>query len=68
MTKEISNWKEYLLQADDKKILEEIRTSTRTGRPAGNEGFIKQIEVILGRTFEIRPTGRPPKPHINIEF
>ncbi len=59
LTKEIANWREYLLQAADKKVLEELRTSTRTGRPAGNEGFTKQIEVMLGRTFEIRPMGRP---------
>jgi putative transposase len=38
-----------------------IRYSTRTGRPFGNETFVKKMEEKLDRRFVLRPPGRPKK-------
>lgn len=59
---EIMDWKEFLQEPEDEKVLEELRNNTKTGRPAGSNEFIKRMESILGRTFNVRPRGRPKKP------
>ena len=42
-------WKRYLEQQDEEGIVNEIRKRTLTGRPLGNEKFIKQLEEKLGK-------------------
>jgi putative transposase len=42
-------------------LLERIRQATRTGRPAGGEDFVRQLETISGRV--LRPQRRGPKRH-----
>ena len=43
------------------KEINNIRYSTKTGRPFGSEGFIKRMEKMFDRTFAIRSPGRPRK-------
>jgi putative transposase len=39
-----------------------LREATRTGRPAGDPGFVKSVEEILSRNLQ--PQKRGPKRHI----
>ena len=38
-----------------------IRLSTSTGRPLGNDMFIKKLEKILGRDIFPKKAGRPKR-------
>jgi putative transposase len=55
----IDDWAQYLSQKDDEKTLL-IRKSTLTGRPLGDESFVKSVEKLLGRQLRVLPRGRPP--------
>lgn len=53
-------WREALDRGiEDAALLERIRQSTRTGRPAAGEAFIKQLEASADRV--LRPRKRGPK-------
>jgi len=41
--------------------IEDIRQGSRTGRPLGNDSFVKQIERSLGKRLAALPIGRPRK-------
>ncbi|MFQ5585279.1 MAG: transposase [Thermodesulfobacteriota bacterium] len=56
---DIRDWRRYLREADDGKLVEEILKNVLTGRPCGDEGFIARIEDILGRELKANPRGRP---------
>ena len=56
---EISNWSDFLASDDDKQWLQDLRLSTRTGRPLGSASFVLKIESKLGRTLKALPVGRP---------
>ena len=56
---EIKDWSEYL-NMDDEKI-KEIRKSIGTGRPLGDEAFIKVLEEKTGRLLARQKPGRKPK-------
>ncbi|MCE5230162.1 hypothetical protein LLG95_11260 [bacterium] len=43
------------------ETFERLRLATNTGRPCGNEAFVKSIEERLGRTNGARPRDRKPK-------
>jgi len=51
----------YLEEKEDEGMNNTIRSNTRTGRPCGEEGFIKTIEGIVGRRLKAMPVGRPKK-------
>lgn len=53
--KKWSRW----LQQTDLKHENNLRMSTRTGRPLGSSGFIRKIERALKRTVTARKRGRP---------
>lgn len=55
------NWSEYLKADVNERILDRIRQRIKTGRPAGEEKFVHELEKILGRRLEALPRGRPPK-------
>jgi len=44
---------------EDADLLERIRASTRSGRPAGDNDFVRELEAGAGRT--LRPQKRGPK-------
>ncbi|MBM3253539.1 MAG: transposase [Candidatus Omnitrophica bacterium] len=49
------------LKDDDKKVEALIRKATSTGRPLGNESFVKKLEKILGLNILPKKAGRPKK-------
>ncbi len=61
LVKETRDWLEYLKEEDDKMVVDELRSNTRTGRPCGDDGFISRIEGLLGRQLKALPHGRPRK-------
>lgn len=52
---------EFIRSKTPQQETKNIRYSTRTGRPLGNEVFTSKIEVSLQRSFERNPVGRPGK-------
>jgi len=61
MTSEISDWRAYLESRGEEPILNRVRAHLRTGRPAGDQAFVRKLEGILGRRLEALPRGRPRK-------
>lgn len=53
-------YREFLKKRDEEET-KSIRYNTKTGRPLGNERFIKKMEKKLGRKFRTRSRGRPRK-------
>lgn len=58
----IADWAAWLRDPHDEEMLDELRLCTRTGRPAGDRGFIARLERRLGRRLQALPVGRPRKP------
>ena len=61
LPEQIKDWRVYLKGKDAPELIEEIRKNTKTGRPCGDGGFIKQVEDLLGRSLRALPRGRPRK-------
>ncbi len=61
LVKRIKDWSKYLREKGDTVLVEEIRQSTKTGRPCGDEGFLLRLEKKLGRRLAALPRGRPRK-------
>ncbi len=59
LLREVSDWKAYLSENDNE--LEDIRLTTRTGRPFGRHTFVKTAEKITKRVLQPRKAGRPRK-------
>jgi len=59
---EVKDWKKYLREEEEKKLIHDIRKNTLTGRPCGDEGFIRKLERAFGRRLQALPHGRPRKP------
>jgi len=58
LVKEIRDWLDYLKEEDDKVMIDKIRSSTRTGRPCGDDDFMSKKEGLLGRQLKALPRGR----------
>ena len=58
----IDNWGCYLESAHADAVLKTIRQHTKTGRPAGDAGFITQLEELSGRALHTQKRG--PKARI----
>lgn len=58
---ETSDWSAWLAESEDEKTLATLRRNTRTGRPAGGEKFVADLESRLGRILRAHPIGRPRK-------
>jgi putative transposase len=56
-----AKWRQWLRSQDDEEALKRLRRCTRTGRPAGGEGFIDLLERIVGRPLRPKKAGRPRK-------
>lgn len=61
LTKDIDDWSAYLAQKDDKKVVDNIRMNSRTGRPCGDDSFVRKAEELLVRRLAAFPKGRPRK-------
>ncbi len=54
----VGNWKDFLLSGVTKEEIEGLRRHERIGRPLGNDGFVGQLEELLGRILQRRRPGR----------
>lgn len=54
----IGNWEAWLRAGLEEQTAERLRANTSTGRPTGSEGFVRELEVRLGR--RLRPRKRGP--------
>lgn len=61
LTKEIDDWSLYLMERDDNTLINNIRQNTKSGKPCGDEPFIKKIEGLLDKKLITLPRGRPLK-------
>ncbi len=61
LVEETRDWLECLKEQDDKLLVDKVKSSTWTGRPCGDDGFISRVEGLLGRRLKALPRGRPPK-------
>lgn len=57
----VKDWLAYLKQQEDKQFIQDIKKSTITGRPCGDDLFIQSIENVIGRRLKALPHGRPRK-------
>lgn len=57
MLERAGDWASYLSQAGSRSELKALRKHTRTGRPAGSEGFISMLEDLTGRRLRKSKTG-----------
>jgi putative transposase len=58
---EIDNWSKYLREQEPPEVIDRLRKNVRSGRPCGEEGFIQDIEKIVGKSLRVLPRGRPRK-------
>jgi putative transposase len=56
----VGDWQAFLQDEDD-HVVEALRKTTRTGRPAGSEEFVAQLERLVGRKLRPGKAGRPTK-------
>ncbi len=61
LEKEIEDWWEYLRGKADEQIIRNIMKSSMTGRPRGDDRFMKKLERLFGRRLRALPWGRPRK-------
>jgi putative transposase len=54
-----TEWKGFLEALEDDKLIAEIRSGTMSGRPAGSEDFLKNLEQVLGVDLRAKTRGRP---------
>jgi putative transposase len=54
-------WGEYLNQSDEESIGKDLRRHESTGRPLGEQPFIKKLSHLLGRDLLPGKPGRPLK-------
>lgn len=57
----VANWREFLHPAGAHLDAEVMRSRQRTGRPLGDDAFVRQLEKLTGRRLRVRPPGRPRK-------
>lgn len=57
----LADWTTYLGQEEDPVELDRLRRGTMTGRLVGSDSFIRQLELLAGRSLRARPRGRPRK-------
>ncbi len=58
MLRRISNWRSYLDCPEPVAGLDIVRSHSRTGRPAGDETVIRELEVLTGRSLRKKRPGR----------
>ena len=61
LTAAISDWRAYLADRGDEPIIRRTRQNLKTGRPAGDNGFVREMEEMTGRRLGALPRGRPRK-------
>lgn len=57
MLERIPDWCKYLTEDSDPSLIDNIRSSTGTGRPAGDDRFVWELEATTGRRLRRRNPG-----------
>lgn len=57
----VGNWQGYLDSSDDAESIDIIRSHTKTGRPVGEDHFLKDLEKRTGRRIRRKKPGRKPR-------
>lgn len=60
---QIEDWPAYLGSKETEKEIYTFREHARSGKPLGDEAFIKKLESCLGVKIQGRKPGRPKKEH-----
>ncbi len=58
MLSRISDWETYLAARESRARLDIIRMHARTGRPVGDDVFVKRMEYLTGRRLQKQKPGR----------
>ena len=58
----VSEWREFLADAESADEVRELRHCTHTGRPLGSPEFVAELEALTSRRLAARKGGRPKKP------
>jgi putative transposase len=58
LEKEITDWSNYLGQADDEGLVRKMIEHEHTGRPLGSPDFVKKLEILTGRILAPKRRGR----------
>jgi len=61
LAEEIEDWQGYLREQGEKVFIDNIVKSVQSGRPCGDENFVKQVEQKIGKSLKVLPKGRPRK-------
>jgi putative transposase len=57
MLERVMDWRRYLSEEPGESEADSIRRFSRTGRPAGDEWFVEQLEALTGRDLKKRKPG-----------
>jgi putative transposase len=55
----VDDWSDWLSEVEPEDLVSQLRLNTRTGRPLGDEGFVRMLETESGRRLHALPVGRP---------
>lgn len=58
---ELKEYRKFIRSEEDKKIIEEIKKQTRSGKPLGDREFLNSLSEKFGHSLSFRPKGRPRK-------
>ena len=57
----VCTWREHLLEPDEVELAVAMRQRENTGRPLGDEPFVKKLEALLSRKLLPGRPGRPKR-------
>lgn len=57
----IGDWRVFLAESARNEQTEALRAGLQSGRPLGEEQFVRRIELASGQQLRARPRGRPKK-------
>ena len=55
----MKDWRQYLGEENDPDAQKKVIEATNNGHPCGEDVFVRQMEVVIGRRFIPLPAGRP---------
>jgi putative transposase len=58
----IPDWSRWLNPGNEREMDQRIRDRTFTGRPCGDDAFVRKAEHLLGRVLAPQKPGPKPKP------
>lgn len=61
LAQHVEDWRHFLAMGLDDTLLETLRSGERTGRPLGDDAFVKSLEQTTGRQLARRKPGPKPK-------